>query len=30
MNPYILDLGSKIVMDEANLKDPYQFTEKLL
>ena len=30
MNPYILDLGEKIVMDEANIKDPIQFTEKLL
>ena len=30
MNPYILDRGQKIVMDESNVKDPYQFTEKLL
>lgn len=30
MTPYILDRGSKIVMDENNVKDPHMFTEKLL
>ena len=30
MNPYILDRGQKIVMDENNVKDPHLFTEKLL
>ena len=30
MNPYILDRGGKIVNDEANMKDPHVFTEKLL
>ena len=30
MNPYILQRGSAIVNDEANMKDPYAFTEKLL
>ena len=30
MNPYILDRGQKIVMDEGNVKDPHLFTEKLL
>ena len=30
MTPYIEDRGKKIVMDEANVKDPYLFTEKLL
>ena len=30
MNPYILDRGQKIVMEENNVKDPHLFTEKLL
>lgn len=30
MNPYIVERGKKIVMDEANVKDPHQFTKKLL
>ena len=30
MNPYILRRGADIVNDEANMKDPYGFTEKLL
>ena len=30
MNPYILDRGEKIVKDENNLKDPNEFTQKLL
>jgi len=30
MNPYILQRGDAIVNDEANIKDPYAFTEKLL
>lgn len=30
MTPYILDRGTKIVMDENNVKDPHLFTEKLL
>ena len=30
MNPYILERGTKIVMEENNVKDPYLFTEKLL
>lgn len=30
MNPYILERGQKIVMEENNVKDPHLFTEKLL
>ena len=30
MTPYILDRGTKIVMEENNVKDPHLFTEKLL
>ena len=30
MNPYILERGTRIVMEENNVKDPYLFTEKLL
>lgn len=30
MQPYIESRGEKIVMDEANVKDPVQFTSKLL
>lgn len=30
MNPYILERGQKIVMEESNVKDPHLFTEKLL
>lgn len=30
MNPYILQRGGAIVNDEANMKDPYEFTQKLL
>lgn len=30
MNPYIIERGKKIVLDEENIKDPYQFTTKLL
>jgi len=30
MNPYIEDRGSKIVKDETLLKDPIEFTKKLL
>jgi len=26
MNPYILQRGGAIVNDEANMKDPYEFT----
>jgi cullin 1 len=30
MDPYIMTRGEKLVMDEANVKDPILFTEKLL
>jgi hypothetical protein len=30
MNPYIMQEGRKIIKDEANLKDPDQFTSHLL
>jgi len=30
MQPYIENRGEKIVMDEANVKDPVEFTGKLL
>ena len=30
MNPYIEERGDKIIKDEALLKDPLQFTAKLL
>lgn len=30
MNPYIEERGQKIVKDEANLKEPLKFTQKLL
>jgi hypothetical protein len=30
MQPYIEGRGDKIVMDEANVKDPVEFTSKLL
>lgn len=30
MNPYIESRGNKIVTDEALLKDPIEFTRKLL
>ena len=30
MNPYIISRGKEIVMDEANIKDPHQFTQRLL
>ena len=30
MQPYIEARGDKIVMDEANVKDPVEFTSKLL
>lgn len=30
MNPYIIERGKKIVLDEENIKDPYLFTSKLL
>jgi hypothetical protein len=30
MSPYIEDRGKKIVEDEALLKDPIEFTKKLL
>ncbi len=30
MNPYIIERGKKIVMDESNVKDPLTFTKKLL
>lgn len=30
MQPYIESRGDKIVMDEANVKDPVEFTSKLL
>ena len=30
MNPYIIERGEVIVMDENNVKDPHLFTQKLL
>lgn len=30
MNPYIEGRGKKIIEDENNLKDPIEFTQKLL
>lgn len=30
MNPYVIQLGLKIVQDEENVKDPHSFTQKLL
>lgn len=30
MNPFILDVGKKLVTNEENLKDPLKFTQALL